>query len=602
MLAPDIRALLLDALRPPAGTRLQRAIGTTFTLDLATALTVPLAFAGYSLTNKLDPILAMDGIRRSGDAIDIFCQAGGIAGGRWPSDLVALMESVVHEIPRPRQGHLFHPKVWVAHYADDGGFDCFRILVLSRNLTPDRGWDLIVRLDGEQSKTINRDNDGLTRFVAALPDMAKQPLPETRRAAIKELAERLRRVVWELPDGTSGVQFWSLGLPKTQRPNLYDLFAGYRHLVISPFVTTDGLDLVVRPLKQGSAVTIISRAEELNKLQAGALDGWSVHIIDPLAGLEGEDTTEDPPEAPKSLLSALHAKIIVVERNHGAHAFFGSANATSAAFKGNVEFMVEFKGGPSRLGVDAFVGPSGLESLLQTYDPPAAPVIDEVQEAGRQLEELLFDTAQLSFRLTVEADGSGWHPSLATEKPVPVPPAGVTLFVAPFNRPAEQSPMVGGKPLQVDLGTREGADLTPFLILTARTTSGKQSVQRSAVVFAEMVGGPADRLNAILVRQIDTPEKFLQFLLLLLGFSDSGFGEAPTQSGGTSAGWDRVARLGILELLVRALATDPSSIDRLDEMVQRLRAPAKGPVVLPAGWSDLWPTVIQARKLLASDS
>ena len=46
MLAPDSRELLLDALRPPTGCSLDRAVATTFTLDLETALTVPLAFAG----------------------------------------------------------------------------------------------------------------------------------------------------------------------------------------------------------------------------------------------------------------------------------------------------------------------------------------------------------------------------------------------------------------------------------------------------------------------------------------------------------------------------------------------------------------------------
>ena len=47
MLAPDSRALLLDALRPPRGSSLDRAVATTFTLDLEAALMVPLAFAGF---------------------------------------------------------------------------------------------------------------------------------------------------------------------------------------------------------------------------------------------------------------------------------------------------------------------------------------------------------------------------------------------------------------------------------------------------------------------------------------------------------------------------------------------------------------------------
>ena len=113
MLAPDNRTLLLDVLRPPAGQTLDRAIGTTFTLDLSTALIVPLAFAGFQLDEQPDPIEVMESLRRMSGRIDVFCQAGVIGAARWPSDLLALLEGVVHEVRRPRPGHIFHPKVWV---------------------------------------------------------------------------------------------------------------------------------------------------------------------------------------------------------------------------------------------------------------------------------------------------------------------------------------------------------------------------------------------------------------------------------------------------------------------------------------------------------
>ena len=56
MLAPDSRALLLDALRPPPGHSLHRAAATTFTLDLESALMVPLALAGFRLEEESEPL------------------------------------------------------------------------------------------------------------------------------------------------------------------------------------------------------------------------------------------------------------------------------------------------------------------------------------------------------------------------------------------------------------------------------------------------------------------------------------------------------------------------------------------------------------------
>src|SRR5687767_6042393 len=84
MLEPASRLLLLDALRPPSGYRLDHAVGTTFSLDLAALLAAPVGFAlldreaddGRPVT---DPVALLEAVRRNADRIDIFCQAGQIA-------------------------------------------------------------------------------------------------------------------------------------------------------------------------------------------------------------------------------------------------------------------------------------------------------------------------------------------------------------------------------------------------------------------------------------------------------------------------------------------------------------------------------------------
>ena len=76
MLPPDQRHVLLDLLRPPPGYELDRAVGTTFTLDLETALVLPLAFASYRLARSNDPIALMEAVRSAASRVDLFCQAG----------------------------------------------------------------------------------------------------------------------------------------------------------------------------------------------------------------------------------------------------------------------------------------------------------------------------------------------------------------------------------------------------------------------------------------------------------------------------------------------------------------------------------------------
>jgi hypothetical protein len=45
MLRPEERQHLLELLRPPAGCKLDVAVGTTYSLDLISALMLPLSFA-----------------------------------------------------------------------------------------------------------------------------------------------------------------------------------------------------------------------------------------------------------------------------------------------------------------------------------------------------------------------------------------------------------------------------------------------------------------------------------------------------------------------------------------------------------------------------
>jgi hypothetical protein len=47
MLDPETRRYTLETLRPSAGYELDRAIGTTFSLDLLALLTAPLAFTFF---------------------------------------------------------------------------------------------------------------------------------------------------------------------------------------------------------------------------------------------------------------------------------------------------------------------------------------------------------------------------------------------------------------------------------------------------------------------------------------------------------------------------------------------------------------------------
>ena len=598
MLAPDNRTLLLDALRPPADHVLGHAVATTFTLDLETALMVPLAFAGFQFDEHPDPIEVMESLRQMGERVDVFHQAGAISAGRWPSDLLALMEDVLHGVRRPRPSHIFHPKVWVLRFLEESGEAFYRLIVLSRNLTSDRSWDTILWMDGRPEERPITSNAPLSRFFGALTGLTVTQLPSARSARLAALAKELNQVRWDRPDGVREVRFHPIGLPDSTPFPIEEHFSGYRKLAVSPYVRDGAIRRILR-VKGGEKAVLVSRGEELARLQAGSTDDIGVYELDPVASLSLVDEQDSAQAYPMHL----HAKVFAVERARLAHLFVGSANATEAGFSGgNVEFLCELIGQVAKFGIDALVGEDApFRKMLTPYVASESLDSDETTTAIRGLEDLLIDIAGgVPFRTGVRHVPDGWVARVVSETALPRFPEGTSVTLAAHNRPAETFSLRPVEYVDVELQPRELADITPFLELRARRRVEGKQVERSAVICSHLRDAPDDRFEEIMARQIDTPEKFMRLLLLLIGFGSVGGGDAAAAGGGLST-WSGGSSQGFLELLAQALAERPSSIDHLESIVDRLRLRTEGDAVLPQGWDDVWLPVLKARRAMSEE-
>ncbi|MEV0842018.1 phospholipase D family protein [Actinocatenispora sera] len=582
MLPPDARMLLTEQLRPPVGLRLDHAVATTFTLDLPSALLVPLAFAGHRLRETEDPVEVLHAVRSCADRIDVFCQAGQLKVPAQAPALAAFLESVVHQVRRPRPGHLFHPKLWLVRYVDDDGEFTYRLLVLTRNLTADRSWDLCVRLDGVPGSRRPVAFRPLTALLQALPGWCVTAMPDDRARRVTELAEQCRQVEWELPTDVDGLRFHALGVAGGGRPD----FAGTRQLVVSPFCTPDGLD-VVAPAG-GQEAYVVARQDELDRLPAEVADEFESFVLDEMAGVPDEES-----QAGAGVLTGLHAKMYVVEYAQRARVLIGSANATRAAFAGNVEFLVELAGTKWKLGIDTMLGEGvPLSQILQPYERMSVEAPDE----DLVLDSALVDLASVAFTAEVAADGNKYRLRVTTADELPSVPAGLRASIGLLTRPGESRPIRPGEPLDCHFDGLTITELTPFLILTVR---GDRGQQRRTTVRARLLGDPDGRLDEILAEQIATPDRFLKFLLLLLGFGESGAlpSLAATGAGGAWSGTGS----GLFELMVNALADRPDALDDLRRLVRRLLGTERGRAVLPDGFEELWDAVQAAHEALSEE-
>src|SRR5256885_8111105 len=116
MLEPRERQHLMETLRPPPGYELDRAVGTTYSLDLLALLTAPLAFTifeweGVDGGPGPDPLALLETMRRYAGRVNVFCQAGRISVPKNRQLLFSYLENSVFEVSTRKPNGSFHPKV-----------------------------------------------------------------------------------------------------------------------------------------------------------------------------------------------------------------------------------------------------------------------------------------------------------------------------------------------------------------------------------------------------------------------------------------------------------------------------------------------------------
>ncbi|MCS0499194.1 phospholipase D family protein [Protaetiibacter mangrovi] len=586
MLEPQSRATLTDQLRPPTGFELVHAVGTTFTLDLTTALSVPLSFAAHRATDPRDPIGVLDAVRRVADRIDLFAQAGAMSMGV-RSDLVAFLEDMVH--PVAVDHGLFHPKVWLLEYRA-GDESRFRFVCASRNLTSDPSWDIVLRLDGwfaddryrEHAATVSAP---LETFLKALPGMALHVVDDARRDRIFDLAARTVSIAWETPDDMRDLAFHPLGTPGASAPDV----KGKRALIISPFVSDDGL----KSLRSGVRVEthLISRAESLDRLAPASFDQrMTTYILDDAAAQLGDESGTESFVPVGERLVGLHAKAVILDRADGAHVLLGSANATDAAWNGNVEFLVELVGSQNRFGVQATL--DALGELKEEYPAGGGEAVDPEEEATRRLESELRRIATIPLWVRVlEGEPHSlrvWAGEKFASAGRRLADRGLSLRWHLLTRPDVGSDALrSGEANGVEVGGIPLTDVTPFLVLVLTDAEGRSC---SSIQLAQLLDDIDTRRDAIVARQLTDRAAFIRLLTLMLELSGIGIGPGMASAGatgffGTTAG---ASGAGLFEALIRAVGEGRSGLAEVRRIVDFMRSQSDPGDILPQGFDELW--------------
>lgn len=604
-LDPEQRTLYGANLQPPAGYVFDAAVATTFSLDFETALAVPVSLALFAPENCEDilthPLALLEGAERIAGRLLVFTDAGHIQAHTRPhSRLCSLLERIIVEVAAP-SGGAFHPKIWALRFKPVRSDEPtrLRLLVLSRNLTRDRSWDIALTLDGVVARRPQALNRPLADLIRRLPDFATAGLPEGARDLTEEIAEDLRRTDWSLPEPFQSLAFAVNGLGGKQwRPE-----PCARLGVISPFCDDTALSMLA-DLAGAEKPVLIGRADELALVPAATLGRFArVAVMDEMAA------TEDGEEVDATALQGLHAKAFITEMGWDTTITVGSGNATRPALLSgsNIEVFAALTGKRSRVGsIEEILGEKGFGRLTRPFVPNELVAVDSALRAAEaRLDAARRDICRSGLKLRCERtpsaddDGLLWRVWLIPSTPLPL--AGIGgLRIWPITRGEGhgQDALEGlrlGQP--IDLGAMPLIDLTRFLAFHLVDGDGEVSLLFSTGLLLE--GLPPERHAAILRWVIDSKDAFFRYLRLLLSELGDPFAAALAAQEGSGHGAWRMAAddAPLLEEMVRAFCRGGDQLRAIERLITRLETVEPGEAdPIPAEFRTLWETFRVALK------
>lgn len=604
-----------EQLKPPSGYRLDRAIAATYSADLGTLLSIPVALV-YAQTMEGDLTGArfqlLEAIKQFSCRVRVYHQAGQLHVPAKLNWLYAHLEEALVPILPDDAFTAFHPKVWVIRFAPDeeddtsgdaGGLpNRFRLLVLSRNLTFDRSWDVAASLEGEPGTSVLSGNKPLVDFLRWLD--SQQPI-EWFEGFVEELA----RVEFATPGPFDRHAFHPLGIPGHVASPVASV-KSKRTVVLSPFLDATAVNDLVE--QTSGELNLFSQAHELAKLPAPLLEKLkSYHLSDLIVDGESIDAAEDGSADIQK--QQLHAKVFVMRSEGETRWFLGSANATTAARTRNVEFMLELSGSSGKARIwrllQNLIGEQEGDGPFVPFDAGDGgnidPERDKKERLVRQFEYALLKSP-INARVEPSENGKNFDLFLRFDLRGVPRREEFRVLVQPFNVKSKPDPaaLMPGEIQEVTFLNLGEVELSRFLQF--RIEDREEQAYHEFLLRIEIANLPTDRLDNILRRIIDSSDKFFEYLRFLLAdeitkedLLDVGGEEAMISSPDDESdhGWQ--INLPIYEQLLVVASRNPLKLRDVDELIGHLAEtePAEveagevdsgGTPVIPEAFLSFW--------------
>ncbi len=379
MLRPDQDRLNYgELLAPPSEEyHLDFAVGTTYSLDLDALVgaTMSLGLSEETDSNlSKDPVYLLAALNKTAHKVALFCEAGQIHIPGNVTEIYILLEKMVYSVALPgtkkNKYASFHPKFWLIRYVNNNEEVMYRVVVLSRNLTFDRSWDVTYYMDAypcEEEQTVNYPVCDFIRYLAK-NWLTKDEYANEKRKQIYRICRELPYFEFEPTDHFKDFEFLPNNIPKYSGKDEEDESGKYliretplfqesfnELLVMSPFLSNKVLkDIQNKSNRMTSQkYKLFTRKESVSKLKADDCADFDIYCLKDRV-VQGEDylgednpknevnqTGKEQNETVSNLQKQdIHAKLYFARKGSYTRLYLGSLNASDNGLNNNIEFMI----------------------------------------------------------------------------------------------------------------------------------------------------------------------------------------------------------------------------------------------------------------------
>lgn len=567
-----------EVLMPPVGYYLERAIGTTYSLDLETLTAIAISLGLIEDTDSelvRNPISMLYALQKISDKITIFCEAGQIKKPAKANPLCLLLEKMVVTVCLPedkKHGRYpaFHPKMWLLEYNNADNIKKYRVVIMSRNMTFDHSWDVACAMDGyvsDETNVVSETMVGFLKFLQKQLDISSIYY-EKHNNDLNQLIRELPYVDYEVGEEYSEYGIYPLGIGADSYDITNDeLFAeGFDELVVvSPFLSgsiIEDFNSDKRSLS-GKKRTLITRKSELAKIADGKADKFDVYVMkDDIIDGEGsisdyeEDTTHDIKH------QDIHAKIYIKKNKNEVGLYLGSMNATYSAIHSNVELVMYLHTDKSYLNGEKFlddimgIDRDSNKNPFELVVPAKENEPDESDECN-QAEKTIKDICRLNMKAEAIINKQGKYDVSI------IIPGGRRCFGSKIR------PLLSNKDSElkdeVMISSLDLMQLSEFYVVSVSVCD--YTLER--VVMIPTKGIPYERDSEIVKSVIKDRKSFVEYVAFVLG--DDYVQSFLENSNYTGKGYEwngRDSIPAIYEKMLKTSLSDPTKIGDLKYLTQ----------------------------------